>query len=337
MLDTLAADRESEISDDDPAEVARLRQQLAELGVWTMGVREEHGGGGADVATLGVAWERLGRHWPSLGWASAQAHAALDLIGGEEDAEGVELCAGLHAGTATIAVVDAAAAHVDLEQRDRRLIGTVDRVDTTAADPALLVLDGSDRALLIPVSGTTTTAIRRTGLAGAQTRTVIVDVAIDDVLQIDAAPVASARCRLMHGAAAVAAGIAGRATDDAADYAGTRVQFGGPLTAIPTVRGSLFDQAAGASVLDTLAVAATDDVVTATGAARHACAQAIEVATAALQSHGGYGYLTEYPVEHHLRDAISLRAATNVDGAATRAAGVLVGRPSNPTLVKEAS
>lgn len=337
MLDALANDRAIDLSDDDPATIARVRKELAELGVWTLGVSEEHGGGGADPFTVGAAMERLGRHWPALGWASTQTHAALDALGDLESDAYANLRDGLHSGTTTIAVVDSAAVHVQLDSTGARLTGAIDRVDTSADAPSVLVLDGANRAILIPSAATASVPIRRTGLDGALTRSLTVDAAAEDIVEVTGPGIAAAHIRLMLGATAVAAGIAGAASDDALEYTRSRHQFGGPLTAIPTVRLSLFDQSARTAVLDSLALCATDDLVTATGLARHACADAIDVATSALQSHGGYGYLSEYPAERHLRDAISLRAATDVDGAAERAAALLVGRPSNPTLIKEAS
>ncbi|MET0885541.1 MAG: acyl-CoA dehydrogenase family protein, partial [Mycetocola sp.] len=46
------------------------------------------------------------------------------------------------------------------------------------------------------------------------------------------------------------------------------------------------------------------------GVLMHACDAAIDVASAALQVHGGYGYLKEYSPERLLRDAVSLRGAS---------------------------
>jgi alkylation response protein AidB-like acyl-CoA dehydrogenase len=103
--------------------------------------------------------------------------------------------------------------------------------------------------------------------------------------------VAAARRRLRFGTAAVAAGIAGAAADAAASYATDRRQFGGPLTALATVRQSLLGQATRTAAALALAVAAADDDVQALAAAREACDAAVDVAAAALQSHGGYGYL----------------------------------------------
>jgi alkylation response protein AidB-like acyl-CoA dehydrogenase len=47
-----------------------------------------------------------------------------------------------------------------------------------------------------------------------------------------------------------------------------------------------------------------------------------------VQSHGGYGYMTEYRVEGLLRDAVSLRAAARATESARAAARALVGAPA---------
>ncbi|WP_159033534.1 acyl-CoA dehydrogenase family protein [Streptomyces malaysiensis] len=96
------------------------------------------------------------------------------------------------------------------------------------------------------------------------------------------------------GAAAVAAGTASGAVAEAATYAAGRHQFGGPITALPTVRASLFDQTARAA-----AVLAADTRDTFVAAAALTCAYdaAVDVPAAAPQVHGGYGHLKEYPAE----------------------------------------
>jgi alkylation response protein AidB-like acyl-CoA dehydrogenase len=157
------------------------------------------------------------------------------------------------------------------------------------------------------------------------------------VCWIDGADLASARVRLRLGAAAVAAGIAGAAADAAAEYAAGRVQFGAPLTALPTVRHSLLAQASAVTTMLAAVVAAPDDPGAAAAVQRAACDGAIDVCAAALQSHGGYGYLVEYGAERRLRDAVSLRAATDVQGAAAAAAGALASPTSAPASRKEAS
>ncbi|BCJ68003.1 acyl-CoA dehydrogenase family protein [Polymorphospora rubra] len=181
--------------------------------------------------------------------------------------------------------------------------------------------------MLVEREAMTTRPLDRTGLGGALTRSVRFAEAAPaaTVRRLRDVDVAAARARLRRGAAAVAAGIAGAAADAAAAYAAERHQFGGPLTNLPTVRQSLLDQATRTAVALTTALGTDDGSVQTLAAMRHACDAAIEVAAAALQSHGGYGYLTEYPAERYLRDAVSLRAATDTHAAAAPAFRALVG------------
>lgn len=322
MLDALAEDRDVVLTDDVTV-VAALVKELAGLGVWTVGAAEEHGGGGADRAVTAVALERLGRSWPALGWAATQAHAAVDVLGGDD--RFTDLVADVHAGETAVAVVDGASPHIRLSRPEGVLTGSVDRVDAAAETPYLLVLTGDDRAVLVAPDACMTTPLRRTGLGGAFTGSVEIVPGASGVTDVRGADVAAARRRLWFGTAAVAAGIAGAAADAAAAYAADRRQFGGPLTALATVRQSLLGQATRTAAALAVAVAAADDDVQAFAAAREACDAAVDVAAAALQSHGGYGYLTEYPAERYLRDAVSLRAAADIQGAAVTAARTLVG------------
>lgn len=335
MLDAFVAAHDP-VLEDDPAVVAGLVAELAELGIWTVGTAESAGGGGAGRELTIVALERLGRAWPALGWASVQAHTAVDVLA--VDDRFTDLVARVHAGSAAVAVVDATSAHVRLSRNTGTLTGSVDRVDAAAEHPHLLVLADDDTALLVDPAALTSVALRRTGLGGALTRSLEVDAARDDIHELMGVAVAAARSRMRLGAAAVAAGIAGAATDAAADYAADRHQFGGPLTAIPTVRQSMLGQATRSIVTLNAVLAAGNDPIHALAVVRDACDGAIDVAAAALQSHGGYGYLTEYSTERRLRDAVSLRAAVDTQGAAVAAARALVRLQPLPTaLTKEAS
>lgn len=305
MLDALAADR-NVVPEDDADMMGGLVAELASLGIWTLGTSEDSGGGGADRATTAVALHRLGMHWPALGWAAVQAHAAIDVLAGRP----AELVAGIHAGTEAIAVVDSTSAHVHVQWQGDRLTGTVDRVDAAAEQPHLLILDG-DEAHLVAPSATTVTPLQRTGFGGAFTRAVRIDAGTHDVQRITAPTAGDARLRLRLGAAAVAAGIARAAAESAQQYATNRRQFGDALIAIPTVRQSVLDQRGRAAILQLLVMGGGEDLASARATARKACDEAIDIAAAALQSHGGYGYLAEYPAERRLRDAVSLRAAAD--------------------------
>ncbi len=332
MLAALAHDRDVVLSDARPDEVAALAVELADLGVWTLGAPESTGGGGADPATVAVALEQLGRSWPALAWASVQAHAAADVLGDDPSAE---LLGPVHRREVGVAVVDVASDAVDLWWDGGRLIGVVARVDAAHVAPHLLVLSDTDAVLVAP-EDLTTSPVRRTGLDGALTRSVTVDAGPRDVRRVDGVDVAAARRRLLLGAAAIALGIGGAAADAARAYARERHQFGGPLTAIATVRASLLEQVAGVAALAPAARGRLDDLAAGI-VARAACEAAISTSAAALQSHGGYGYLAEYPAERHLRDAVSLRAAADVAASAPSHARALAGHPVEPTSIQEAS
>ncbi|QSE93003.1 acyl-CoA dehydrogenase [Rhodococcus pseudokoreensis] len=329
MLDAFVA-AHNPVLDDEPDAVAGLVTELAELGVWTLGTVESAGGGGAARDLTALALERLGRAWPALGWAAAQAHAAVDVLA--DDNRFADLVAQIHTGQASVAVADSVSSHVRLAFTGNTLTGSIDRVDAAAAQPYLLVLDGDDTALLVSPAAVTFTPLRRTGLGGALTRTADVDAAGDTLHELTGIDANAARNRLRLGAAAVAAGIAGAAADAAADYAADRRQFGNTLTAIPTVRQSLLYQATRS--ITTLGAALTaEDPVQTFAVAQQACDSAIQVAADALQSHGGYGYLAEYSAERRLRDAVSLRAAVDTQGGAVATARALVSLPPAPTAL----
>jgi len=320
MLESLTS--KDVVLEDDPTSIRRLVAELAAVGVWTLGTTETSGGGGADDTMTCVALERIARAWPALAWASVQVHAAIDVLAaaGKE----ASLVEDLHHGRRAVAVVAADAAHVDLAWDGDVLRGTVSRVDAAHERPHLLVLVGAGTALLIRPDDLDVQPVSRTGLAGALTRSVTVAADRTDVVLLDGLDTSAARARLLRGAAAAAAGIAGAAADGAGRYASERRQFGGPLTEIPMVRQTLLDQVNGATSAIAVAWAAGSESAS-HAAARRACDDAVDVAASALQSHGGYGYLSEYAAERHLRDAISLRAAAAIPSSSIRAAAELVG------------
>jgi len=322
MLDDFCAAHGTALTDN-PEQVAALVAQLAGLGVWTVGTDEAAGGGGADPLMTLVVHERLGRTWPALAWASVQAHAAIDVLAG--DARFEDFVAALHAGQATVAVVHHTATHVHLNLVGGTLTGTVDRVDTASPNPHLLLLTGPDTAVLLEPSALTSTPLRRTGFAGALTRRLEVDADSSARTEVTGIETVQATIRLRLGATAIAAGLAGAASDGAVAYAADRVQFGAALTAVPTVRHSLLAQAAATAVMLSAANCTARSPIAAYAVMNQACEQAIDVAAAALQSHGGYGYLTEYDAERLLRDAVSLRAAADTTGAGSLCATQLVG------------
>ena len=112
------------------------------------------------------------------------------------------------------------------------------------------------------------------------------------------------------GIAAQALGIAQRCLDEAVDYVGRREQFGRPVGEFQAVRHTVADMAVkveNARRLTYDAAARIDrgeePTKLASMAKLYASEVAEEVASDAMQLHGGNGYTREYPVERQYRHA----------------------------------
>jgi len=112
------------------------------------------------------------------------------------------------------------------------------------------------------------------------------------------------------GIAAQAIGIAVAAYEAALSYARERQSFGVPIGKHQMVQWMLADMATGieAARLLTLRAAALKDQgrphwSQAAMAKLFAAETAMQVTTDAVQIHGGYGFIREYHVERHFRDA----------------------------------
>jgi alkylation response protein AidB-like acyl-CoA dehydrogenase len=111
--------------------------------------------------------------------------------------------------------------------------------------------------------------------------------------------------------AACSLGAARASLDAAIEYVQGRSQFGNPLSAFQTIQFKLADMATdlvAARLMVLNAAAALDEK---SNEATKLCAMAKRFATdvgfdvcdSALQLHGGYGYLKDYPIERYMRDA----------------------------------
>jgi alkylation response protein AidB-like acyl-CoA dehydrogenase len=112
------------------------------------------------------------------------------------------------------------------------------------------------------------------------------------------------------GIAAQALGIARAAFDAARAYARERVQFGKPIREHQSVANMLADMQTNLSAARLLILHAarmrTEGVPCLSEASQaklFASEMAERVCSQAIQIHGGYGYLQDYPVERHYRDA----------------------------------
>jgi len=137
---------------------------------------------------------------------------------------------------------------------------------------------------------------------------------------------------LDHGRISLGAGCVGIAQgclDAAVEYTKQRQQFGRPVASFQLVQELLADIAVEteAARLMVWRAAATADAgkpyrVEASMAKYYASEVAVRAANAALQAHGGYGYVDEYPVGKYLRDA---RVTTLYEGT-SQIQKLLIGR-----------
>jgi alkylation response protein AidB-like acyl-CoA dehydrogenase len=137
---------------------------------------------------------------------------------------------------------------------------------------------------------------------------------------------------LDHGRISLGAGCVGIAQgclDAAIAYTKERKQFGRPIASFQLVQELLADIAVetDAARLMVWRAAATADAgkpyrVEASMAKYYASEVAVRAANAALQAHGGYGYVDEYPVGKYLRDA---RVTTLYEGT-SQVQKLLIGR-----------
>jgi len=115
--------------------------------------------------------------------------------------------------------------------------------------------------------------------------------------------------------AAEALGIAQACLDSAVDYAKKRVQFGQPLIKFQVIQFYLADMATEVEAARLLVYHAAQMVDEKTSRYTKESAMAKlfaseildRVVDKALQIHGGYGYMKEFPIERHYRDARLLR------------------------------
>jgi alkylation response protein AidB-like acyl-CoA dehydrogenase len=112
------------------------------------------------------------------------------------------------------------------------------------------------------------------------------------------------------GIAAQAIGIARAALEDSLDYVRERQQFGRPIAQFQGVQFMLADMATQIQAARVLMLRAASLRDRNTPCARESSMakvfagdMAMRVTTDAVQLFGGYGYIREYPVERHMRDA----------------------------------
>ena len=131
--------------------------------------------------------------------------------------------------------------------------------------------------------------------------------------------------------ASVGLGLIERAVKTSEEYAADRRQFGRPISTFAGLAAILVEIRLRSAIVEGLlgAVLAGDadsaELVAVTG---RAC---VDACLDAIQVHGGYGYIDEYPVAGMLRDAISLRAR----GGGRRSAVAAVASAHYPSVSQD--
>jgi alkylation response protein AidB-like acyl-CoA dehydrogenase len=319
-----------------PAESVK---KMAELGLFGVGIDEEYGGSGGDSITLAIATEEIAH---ACAATSAVYLASLSLacypiykFGTEEQkqrwvrplAQGAKLAAfGL---TESGAGSDPAALETTAQRQGDGYVlnGTKIFITNGAEADIITVFATTDRSLrhrgilgLVVEKGTPGFSVgkkeNKLGIRGSSTCELIFDscrVPVANRLgdegqgfQVAMAAIDSSRVSV----AAQAVGIARAALDASLRYARDRQQFGKPITEYQAIQWMLADMATqvDAARLLTLRAAYLKDqglsfIKEASMAKLFAAETAMQSAIKAVQIHGGYGYIKDYPVERYMRDA----------------------------------
>ncbi len=327
-----------------PYEIVR---KLGELGLMGIPYPEEFGGGGADNLSYAIAIEELARIDSSVGITVA-AHTSLGTwplyaFGSEEQkAEWMPLlCSGERLGAFGLTEPEAGSdagnvrTRAALDGGEWAINGAKQFITNSGTDITGFVMitartgDEEVSNLLVP-NGTPGYEVgepyRKMGWNASDTR-----------------PLSFEDCRVPEenlvgprgmgfkqflqtldggriGVAAMGVGLAQGALDEALAYAKERVAFGRPIASYQAIQAKLADISTEieAARLLTYKAAALKDAgrnfsLTAAQAKLKTGRLAVRAAEEAVQIHGGYGYIEEYPVCRFYRDAKILTIGEGTD------------------------
>jgi hypothetical protein len=187
-------------------------------------------------------------------------------------------------------------------------------IPTVLQPDAVLLLDlATARSAVVPFAADHDGSDERafSGLRGARLRDLSVRADQPGELTLSGHAAMQASCDWVVLCSAVLVGIARGAARSAETYAADRRQFGSALTSFAAVRVLLADMHRRVEGVDALLGRAVQPEATELECwlvAAEAGRAAVNVALDAIQVHGGYGYVEEYPVAGRLRDALSVQA-----------------------------
>jgi len=330
--------REWEQSGRYPTEIV---ETMGELGLFGLTIPESHGGLGADLVTLAIAFEEIARGWMGIAGILGSHTLACKMIAdhGTDDQKAkylADLATGRRRTCIALTEPDAGSDLQAITTRaerdgDEYVINGTKMWITNArfADP-MPVLAKTDptveprhrgMSVLLVEAGTPGLEVLRDipklGYKGPESCEVVlrdVRVPAANLLGgVEGRGMVQVLSALEVGrinVAARAVGVAQAAYDYARDYSGERRAFGQPISGFQAVQHKLADMATGvqaARLLTWWAASRADAggrADTETGMAKlFASELALTAALDSMRIHGGYGYSTEFEVERLYRDA----------------------------------
>jgi hypothetical protein len=307
--------------------------ELAGLGLLGLHIPADHGGSGFGLSETLVVTEQMGRqlapgpYGPTV-IASAVLAGALASGAVPAGTASASLAARLLSGLADGTVVGAVALGGDVTFAGDTVTGDAGVVVSGHLADVLLVPVGDDVALVERAAGGVTVTVPANLDQSRRAARVRLDTAAA-VLLTGARRLLTDTARAVFAAEAI--GIATETTQQAADYAKVRVQFGRPIATFQAVK----HHCANMLVAAELATAATWDAGRAADAAERsgdgdddqfsytaAIAAALAIPAAAgnaslnIQVHGGIGFTWEHDAHLYLRRAAAVAAIVDADQAA---------------------
>jgi alkylation response protein AidB-like acyl-CoA dehydrogenase len=320
-----------------PTDIVR---RIGEMGWLGIPIPEDEGGAGLDTLAYAVAIEEIGRLWGSLGLIVA-AHTSLGcgplhLAGTPEQKERflvpmasgqviggyglTEPGAGSDAGgTRTTARLEGDAWVIDGAKRFITNAGQAGTYIVTAKTGETEKGEAAISAFIVPADTPGFSVGRledKLGLHASATGELRFDgarVPAENLLGEEGDGFRTF-LRILDGGrisiGALAVGLAQAALDASIPYAQTREQFGRPIGSFQGVAFMIADMATEIEAARALVWRAAwlkdqgrDYALAAAQAKLFASEVSSRVTNAAIQVHGGYGYVTDYPVERFMRDA----------------------------------
>ncbi len=319
-----------------PVEVFK---QLSEMGMMGLPFSEEYGGGGADTISFAIVTEELSRACASTG-ITYSAHislggAPLNLFGTEEQKQKylTPICTGESFGafglTESNAGSDAGGTQTTAKEDGDDFVINGSKVFITNASYAkhlaITAITGNEggkkeiSAIIVPTDAEGFTVIdnyEKMGLNASNTTELVLDnvrVPKENLLGTRGNGFRQFLVTLdggRIGIGAMAVGIAQAAFDRALRYSKERKQFGKTLSEFQITQFKLADMAMKIELARNMVYKAAwlkdqgrPFSKEASMCKLYASEIAMEVASEAIQIHGGYGYMKEYEVERYMRDA----------------------------------